>query len=522
MKIDFTHPELPMKVPKHSVVRNRTEPETTPLIPHPSRRRRRFFRFSRVFFYATIALIGTGLTFSYQTLLSAERSIVEKEDKTPVFQQLRYLMSVEDKPLIGEAQDRINLLLYGMGGEGHSSGIYLTDTIILLSLKPSTQEAAMLSIPRDLVVAIPGTQEYRKINTLNYIGMERKSPGGGEEFATQAIASMLGTEIPYFVRVDFSAFREIIDIVDGITVDVDQAFTDYTFPDYNFGFQTVSFSAGPQVMDGETALQYSRSRHGSNQEGSDFARSRRQQKVLTGLKEKIFSAGTLTHPSKMSQILSSFGKHVATNLELWEMVRLSSLASDFSSASISNQVLDSGTDSPLHSEISDETGAYVLVPDAGLGNYEEVRTVVRSMFDELPVANEEALIEVQNGTTHPGWAAETAQDLRQEQYRVIKVGNATVRDYTKSVIYDLSAGSKPETVTSLKAKYHANVSTIIPSFIEASEAGEVTLKDLEEDFEKQSDSSFESFEKRADLVLILGEETWKEQQSAPSTLPVIE
>ena len=180
--------------------------------------------------------------------------------------------------LKGELDDRINFLLLGQGGVGHE-GPYLTDTIIFASLKPSTKELAMFSIPRDFYVKIP-KNGWARINSANSIGETTDYDGGGSAYTAKIIEDVFDQPVHYWLRVDFDAFQKIIDDLGGVNVCVDHSFTDEYYPDENFGYEPVEFEEGCQKMNGDTALKFSRSRHGTNGEGSDFARSARQQKII--------------------------------------------------------------------------------------------------------------------------------------------------------------------------------------------------------------------------------------------------
>jgi LCP family protein required for cell wall assembly len=186
-----------------------------------------------------------------------------------LLRQIVNIVAPSEKYLVGEQDDRINFILLGMGGAGHS-GPYLTDTIILASFKPSTKQASIISIPRDMIVPID-SQNYRKINSVYTIG--KQNGEGGGEFTKKVISETLGLPVHYFVAVDFAGFVEIIDAIDGIEVTVDRSFTDHQFPTEDYKYQKVSFEEGEQKMDGITSLKFARSRHGNNGEGSDFARS---------------------------------------------------------------------------------------------------------------------------------------------------------------------------------------------------------------------------------------------------------
>ncbi|MEK9152409.1 MAG: LCP family protein, partial [Patescibacteria group bacterium] len=292
-----------------------------------------------------IILIVFFASFAFGRMtLSMSPSSFDEFDNIPILSQMRHLIGSPDRKLGGEAANRINILLLGMGGEGHE-GPNLTDTIILASINPTTRQAALLSVPRDMLVPVDG-QGWRKINAANAFG-ELAAPGRGGDATRAILEQIFGMDIPYYVRLDFDGFRDIVDSVDGIDVYVERNFTDTTYPAANFATQAVSFKEGWQHMDGDTALKFTRSRHGSNGEGTDFARAKRQQKVITALKENLLSFETLKNPARVSTILASLRAHVATNLQIGEILRLAKIGSAMDRSAITHKVLDAGADSPL-------------------------------------------------------------------------------------------------------------------------------------------------------------------------------
>lgn len=277
--------------------------------------------------------------------------------------------------LKGEFSDRVNILILGMGGDGHE-GPYLTDTIMVASLKPSTGEAGLISIPRDLGVK-SADGALQKINTVNaFAEADRKGSGG--EAAMRTVSEVLDLSIPYYVRVDFRAFRELVDEVGGIMVYVDRPFSDATFPTgVNGDTRTISFVAGWQKMDGARALDYARSRMGSNGEGSDFARSRRQQKVLVALKQKLFSTDTLLDPGRIARVMGTLDRHLKTNLGTGDIIRLIELGRRVKTDTIHHLVLDDRPDGELKAAIID--GVFFLVPVEG--SFERIRQRARDLFN---------------------------------------------------------------------------------------------------------------------------------------------
>lgn len=433
----------------------------------------------RRFFYSPIivALLFVA-SFTYGRFSYSRSSVMTFEEwKTiPLLSQVRQLIHSPDRKLIGEKEDRVNILLLGMGGEGHE-GPYLTDTIMVASIRPSDNHVALLSIPRDLLVPVPD-HGWRKINSANAFG-ELTEHGRGGDYARKLVANLLGVDIPYYVRIDFSAFTNIIDSVGGIDVYVDTSFTDRTYPTEDYLTQTISFEEGWQHMDGDTALKYARSRHGSAGEGSDFARATRQQKVLAALKKKFLSLRTYRNPSVITNTLASLQAHVTTNINIGEMLRLVKMAQSIDAElDVSHLVLDDSTSSPLTARIVN--GAYVLVPKNN--DWEVLRTVAADVFalateEELPEDTEvppmplaiedPGRIEIRNGTGRSGLARTTAGELAELGLRVVKIGNADSFSYTQTTIYDLTGGKKPGSLAKLKrAIPDAEIDDTLPKYLQ--------------------------------------------------------
>ncbi|MFH1286415.1 MAG: LCP family protein [Candidatus Magasanikbacteria bacterium] len=266
----------------------------------PPRKKRRLF----LFLLTCFLLFGSFLvTKAMQTEIPDDPMAydpVTLEPKKPegLLKRLKHFIFQKEVDLEGQEEDRINILILGMGGPGHD-GPYLTDTIIIASVKPSNGQIAMISIPRDLGVNIP-KYGWRKINSANALG-EVNKPNWGAAYTTELIENTFDIDIHYYARVDFKAFEEIIDEVGGITVNVDRSFVDREYPAAADKYQVVSFTKGEQKMEGNDALKYARSRHGNNGEGSDFARARRQQKVLLAPKGKSIFYWHTCEPCQNSQ-----------------------------------------------------------------------------------------------------------------------------------------------------------------------------------------------------------------------------
>lgn len=404
-----------------------------------------------------VAMLG-GFVYAFQLFSSVSKafSAASPNSSTPLLKQLQQLIAPPSTPLRGEDHDRINVLLLGMGGAGHD-GPLLTDTMIVASIQPSTGAVGLFSIPRDLIVDIPG-HDYRKINFANAFGEKKDVPGSGAVFASSIVEQVIGEPIDYFIRVDFGGFAKLIDDVGGVDITVDNTFIDTAYPTTNYGYQTVKFTAGKQHMDGDTALKYVRSRHGNNGEGSDFARSKRQQKVLLAVKDKLFSVQTLLNPPAISKALTTLSAHIQTNFQPWELLRLGNMGKNVDAATVHHRVLDTTQEGLLNSATGLD-GAYILEPRLGIGKYAEIQSAFATLLEQptTATAEEPATIELLNGTPVAGLAARTETKLTSLSVNVAQIGNADTKTAEHTTIYDLHGGQKPLGLTALKNALGATV-----------------------------------------------------------------
>lgn len=422
------------------------------------------------------------LLFIFTALISGD-SYYSWMEKVPVLGKLVGLVESSDRDLKGEKEDRINILLLGMGGKKHEGG-YLTDTIMLVSIQPSSKKVALMSIPRDLVIMVDGLG-WQKVNAINALA-ERKKKDSGSEAVSQALSNVLDIPIHYYFRVDFEGFVNIIDKLGGLDVYVENTLSDYSYPisgqednpNYYARFEHLYIEKGWQKMDGTLALKFARSRHGQGVEGSDFARSKRQQKIIQAVKDKLLKSENLLKPAMMASIISELNEHVSYNVKTWEALKFWSKFKDVSSDNISNYGLDDGPKGLLYSDRS-SAGAYILRPRSG--DFSEIRYLVKNFFPEtkeeyqrekekekvveLGENTQEAVVEVKNGTWITGLASKTAIDLEKNKFTVSKIGNSSKRDFKKTAIYDLSYGKKDEALKFLKDFLAADVFFEIPSWL---------------------------------------------------------
>jgi len=308
---------------------------------------------------------------------------------------------------------RTNVLLLGIGGAGHE-GPSLTDTIIVASIEKEGKDVALVSIPRDMWSPTVSA----KINSAYAFGLEK---GDGIGLAKKSVEEAIGLPIHYVGRIDFRGFTRAVDLVEGLDLEVENAFVDTKYPipgkeddlcgltletqekdgvkvevvkdatgsampiseitDFNnpftCRFETISFKKGSAHMDGTTALKFVRSRHGSNDEGSDFARSARQQKVLLAFRQKVLSKETLTSPKTIIDLLKSFGESIDTNIGGEEVPFFAKLFKEVKSENVRRIVLHSGRDESVL-EVGDPAshgGQYVLAPKSG--NYDDLANYIK-------------------------------------------------------------------------------------------------------------------------------------------------
>ncbi|CAG0947467.1 partial Polyisoprenyl-teichoic acid--peptidoglycan teichoic acid transferase TagU, partial [Anaerolineae bacterium] len=217
----------------------------------------------------------------------------------------------------------ISLLVLGIDERESQSGPWRTDTLIAVTIDPVALTAAGLSIPRDLWVTIPGLQREGKINTAHFFGDAEAYPGGGPALAQATVEAMLNVPMQYYVRVNFSAFEKLIDLIGGIDVDVPYPIDDPLYPDSGYGYEPLTIPAGRIHMDGRLALKYARTRHEAM---GDFDRMQRQQQVILAVRDKL-TQGDRLGPllTQAGSILDTLGESIKTNLTLEQIIQLAQL-----------------------------------------------------------------------------------------------------------------------------------------------------------------------------------------------------
>jgi LCP family protein required for cell wall assembly len=379
--------------------------------------------------------------------------------KTSFYKQLTNLLGTATQtpsPETGKTNLPENIVLLGIGGEEHDGG-YLTDTIMIMHVDSEEKKASLISIPRDLQVEIPGYGS-RKINAAfaeGYYASKDFDQAGA--LARTTLEKLTGLKLPYFAVVDFSGFEKLVTAVDGIDVYIDRTFTDSQYPDNNYGYLApLTFKQGWEHMTGKRALQFARSRHAPGAEGNDFARSQRQHKVLTALKEKLTSLGVITSPTTLRNLLSVAGDHVHTNLSLDQLLSLYQLGKDFTKDDLFTENFDPNT-GLVCDGVNEETGLYVLsnCPNVTSSDVQKFFSTAIERTNKQFAAK----ITVADSTVGSTLYASNYKLLTSQGFAVTKVPY-TGKPLGGNIVYSLN--DKPEALTYLTDKLGAVKVTLPP------------------------------------------------------------
>lgn len=373
--------------------------------PRPrSRRRKVFLTVSLVF----VGILGVLLGPSIYRAQQAYRQIFNTDVPRPVL-----AINPEGTPEIvpdateevklpdWDKKERVNMLLLGVDGRDDGE-IARSDTMMLVTVDPATKQVGMMSIPRDLLVTIPGLGN-EKINAAYPFGDQSSITGAGLARAT--VEYNFKIPIHYVAEVDFQGFQKIVDTLGGVTIDVAAPIKDDEYPAENFNYKRIYFHTGLQHLDGKRALEYVRTRHDDN----DFARGQRQQQVLVALRQQGVSLNLIT---KAPEILEELGDSIRTDMPPRDALALAKLATQLERDSIKSYgLLDATTVQWSPGE------PYYLIPD-----WDRVRSILAEMMPEGPggtaqvdgagqVADLGATVVVQNATRVNRLAASAAERL---------------------------------------------------------------------------------------------------------------
>lgn len=271
--------------------------------------------------------------------------------------------SVNDLPEI------VNAFFLGLPGENNSAP-NLTDAIMVLSLNRRTGQGLLVSIPRDLLVKLPDSNSYIKINSL----YQRTNI----ETVQKLLTEITGLDFDYRLAINLDGVQEVIDQIDGIDIFVKQDIYDPSFPSTDQSTEVFSLTKGWQHLDGQTALKYIRTRHTPR---GDFDRMAHQQKLLLALKEKIASLHPFWDLPIILDLWQILNKNVTSNLSVFNVKNFWRTFKDLDLAGLNFKVLNTETGLVRpDSIILGGQMAYVLKPSIGLEDYSAIQDYLKEFL----------------------------------------------------------------------------------------------------------------------------------------------
>jgi len=359
-------------------------------------------------------------------------------------------------PRSWDGESRVNVLFIGVDHRGWltDQGPPLADTLILATYDPQSQSVAMLSIPRDLWVDLPGLG-YHKINQSYQMGEATNYPGGGAAMAMQTVEQLLAVPIHFYVLVDFEAFVRLVDEIGGVKVDIPEGIIVDPLGDNNTKF----LQPGVQTLPGDIALAYARNRDTA---GSDFDRAQRQQQVIMAVRDRVISFQILpTLISKAPILYTELSDRISTNFNVRQIFDLAWDIQQIPEERVRRYII--GHDQVVETFSYEGMAILQPIPDALLQLRDEVfstapppsPTEIANLSLEELVTAEAASVSVRNGTLTVGLAARTDAYLQSKGIVAAEVTNAD-QLYQQTTIFDYRG--KPKTV-----EYLAQVFGVVPS-----------------------------------------------------------
>jgi len=226
---------------------------------------------------------------------------IERTMQRTVFQKQKLNIDLEP----AKPQQPYNLLILGFDKRPKDK-VFRSDTMILARVDPKTKEVWLISIPRDMRANIPGRGHSKINNAYAY---------GKEQLAIDTVEELTGQKINYYMGVDFTGFRRIVDAMGGVWIDVPVEIND-TEADPSKGDKYSHVDAGYQLLDGNHAITFVRARHQFADQ--DFTRMKNQQRFFKAIADQI---ATKTSVAKIPRIVSTAAPYISTNMSLMDMLR---------------------------------------------------------------------------------------------------------------------------------------------------------------------------------------------------------
>jgi len=275
-------------------------------------------------------------------------------------------------PLNAGMPEPVNFLLLGAPGQGNDAPD-LTDTILLARLDGAKNKIYLFSLPRDLLVKIPDSENYTKFNAL--YAFNKNNQGREFDSLIKKTQDITGLTIDHYIFVDLQTVQQLVDIFGGVNVLVQKDILDTAFPGPNHSFQAFTIKSGWRYLDGATALKYMRSRHSA---AGDFDRTARQQEVLQALKQKVLALN-FWDIGKFMEIYNTLSSNIKSDLNLWQIKdywgKIKNIPGEnVIKTELNNQNLLINRQIDLGGE-----RAAVVQPKAGVENYEEIKKYIANI-----------------------------------------------------------------------------------------------------------------------------------------------
>lgn len=388
---------------------------------------------------------------------------------------------VQHKKLKQDDGGRTNILIFGTSEDdpGHEAA-WLTDSIMVLSVNQETNDAYMVSIPRDLEVRYGQACLSGYAGKINGVYGCNYEDGKNEEAGAKAlmkqVSDVTGLDIPYYAHVNYSVVRDIVKALGSITVNIEGSGGAPGVMDSNFDWKCkkgnpyasratmikncppnghfIDYPNGPAELDAEHALYLAQARgdieptYGLG--NSNFDREQNQQKIIVAIKDKALSSGTLTNIGKVTGLIDAVGSNLRTNFETSEIRTLMELAQDIPNDSIQRINL-----------LDEKILTASAQPARGKFDFTDLRAFIKKKLYATGISKEEPVVMVLNGTGVAGVAQEQA-DILTELGMTAVPGNAPEGSFQSNMIYRVGKAPKKHTADKLKALYGAE-----PKYIES-------------------------------------------------------
>jgi LCP family protein required for cell wall assembly len=377
--------------------------------------------------------------------------------------------------LKGEDQGRVNFLLAGDSADdpGHG-GADLTDSIMVVSIDTKNHTGFMLSIPRDLYVDLPGNWGHQKINAANEVTNFNQAgyPSGGMGQLEAIVQTDLGIPIDYYGLIDYTAFKDAVGAVGGISINIQSPDPRGIYDSYT----NLKLPNGEVTLNGQEALNLARARCDAGVgdvcyglPNSDFDRTQHQRQMLVALEQKAQTAGVLANPISVTKLFDAFGNNVKTDMNLQDVLRFVQLTKGMNVSSLQSLTYQYGGKNALLTDYRAPDGEDALAPTAGVDDFSQLQAYYQKLTSNNPIVGESPSVVVLNASDVVGLAAKEETALQAKGVTVASIADAN-NQHQGTMIVDNSKGQKPQSLKLLQQMFPGTTVTNTTDSSEAEEA----------------------------------------------------